>query len=755
MAADATIAVAVTADDAEAQKKLNQLRRDIDKLQQGISKTSESRSGIAQQLEQARAEADKTAQRIEELKAQMAEWEDIQAGKRDISPAEFMARYEEQGKITQELAEQEKLYKAQQAAVEKLEKKEGDLASKQEKQTAELEQRKSEAGEIEGRLMGGEESSYRKLNAPDLSGLKEAVENASKSMKKGLKNILRYGFGIRSLFVLFRKLRNAIKEGLNTFAESDAGLKETMNGMKAGLTALKASWGAAFAPIIQMVAPIINSLISMLTKAADAVNMFFSALGGHSSYKRAVTDQEALAKSYGKTGGAAEKAEKKLLGFDEITKLDSNKSGGGGGGSGNFTTAVEEQLPEFFQNLKDAFANGDFGTIAGLLSGKLNEMLHNVAEKIREFDFGEFARNLFGGFRDFLDGFDIGETMGSLSDIFANIVNGIADFINGATDTGLIDSITDFISRAIAGIKLGPILKSLLNLLTSIIMNLPVILMRLVAGVANIIGGIFEALGLDSVAGFFYGISEKIRTAATWLKENFVNPIVNWVKSALGIHSPSTVFASIGKDVVQGFLNGFKEKWQSVKQSIEGLWDRLKEWWQNLSLPSFHIPSPHFSWTYSEASGAIAKALEFVGLPATIPHLNISWYKRGGIVDGATLFGAGEAGKEAVIPLERHTEWIDMVAESIIDKISNKGRFADAISDSVFPALMRGQIVPPRALAGGGSIFTDGDIQKLVNGITEALSNDSEGQTIKLYLDGRQIAETVTKHQRQMARGIA
>ena len=50
--------------------------------------------------------------------------------------------------------------------------------------------------------------------------------------------------------------------------------------------------------------------------------------------------------------------------------------------------------------------------------------------------------------------------------------------------------------------------------------------------------------------------------------------------------------------------------------------------------------------------------------------MGVEWYARGGIVDGATLIGAGEQGKEAIIPLERHTEWIHMVAEQLKEELT-------------------------------------------------------------------------------------
>lgn len=42
----------------------------------------------------------------------------------------------------------------------------------------------------------------------------------------------------------------------------------------------------------------------------------------------------------------------------------------------------------------------------------------------------------------------------------------------------------------------------------------------------------------------------------------------------------------------------------------------------------------------------------------------------GGIVDGATPLIAGEAGKEAIVPLERNTGWIDAIASKLAEILS-------------------------------------------------------------------------------------
>ena len=42
---------------------------------------------------------------------------------------------------------------------------------------------------------------------------------------------------------------------------------------------------------------------------------------------------------------------------------------------------------------------------------------------------------------------------------------------------------------------------------------------------------------------------------------------------------------------------------------------------------------------------------------------------RGGIIDSPTIAMVGEAGKEAVMPLERNTSWINQLADKLADKI--------------------------------------------------------------------------------------
>ncbi len=101
----------------------------------------------------------------------------------------------------------------------------------------------------------------------------------------------------------------------------------------------------------------------------------------------------------------------------------------------------------------------------------------------------------------------------------------------------------------------------------------------------------------------------------------------------------------------------------SLKNSAADLWKKFKEGWSNKTLG--------LKITYDTNVGAVKtavyKALGLSGWP------KISFAARGGIVNAATLMGntvVGEAGTEAIVPLENHTEWIDKVADQIGNRIS-------------------------------------------------------------------------------------
>ena len=54
-----------------------------------------------------------------------------------------------------------------------------------------------------------------------------------------------------------------------------------------------------------------------------------------------------------------------------------------------------------------------------------------------------------------------------------------------------------------------------------------------------------------------------------------------------------------------------------------------------------------------------------IGGEGVKPHISVTWGAKGGIIDGIQFIGAGEAGREALLPLDRNTGWMDDLADKI------------------------------------------------------------------------------------------
>ena len=150
---------------------------------------------------------------------------------------------------------------------------------------------------------------------------------------------------------------------------------------------------------------------------------------------------------------------------------------------------------------------------------------------------------------------------------------------------------------------------------------------------------------------------------------------------------------------------------------------------------------PHLTVTWQEL-GSNSILARYLGITA-IPHMGVEWYARGGIVDGATLIGAGEQGREAIIPLERHTEWIRMVAVQLKEELEKLTPPA--------PQLIR--MIPATASAMVPYAATVAPAPATIaRAIAELGNRPQRDQEIRVFLDGRQLSDAVTRYQRRDSR---
>lgn len=96
--------------------------------------------------------------------------------------------------------------------------------------------------------------------------------------------------------------------------------------------------------------------------------------------------------------------------------------------------------------------------------------------------------------------------------------------------------------------------------------------------------------------------------------------------------SISTKFADAKKTAMEKFeeiKTGISNKITAAKDKVKEMIDKIKGFFKfEWELPK--IKTPHISWTTTPASGWIAKTLDALGLPTSIPKMSVNWYAQGG-----------------------------------------------------------------------------------------------------------------------------
>lgn len=284
------------------------------------------------------------------------------------------------------------------------------------------------------------------------------------SLGIGFKNLLKYGFGIRSLYVLVNKFRTAVKEGFANLAQFSAPVNESISSIMSALTQLKNSLATAFAPILTAVAPALTKLINLTSKAATAVGMLTAALTGKKTFTKAKAVQQDYAESLKSTASNAKKAEKALKGYlsplDEINKInkedDSSDALGDTQDAGGLKPEdmfEEVSIPDKFKDiakwLKDMWDKADFTELGRFLGEKLKNALDGIDwEPIKETaaKIGKSIATLINGFVEVPGlAYSIGRTIGEA------INTGIIG-INAFLDNTHWDSVGKFIGEGLNGI---------------------------------------------------------------------------------------------------------------------------------------------------------------------------------------------------------------------------------------------------------------------------------------------------------------
>ena len=736
----------VEIDAGQAAKELDKLQRDMDRLKKNMASGEAKRAPIVEQLKQAKDEAVQAYNEVEKLKASLAESEAKTAITANVDPQTWIEETQHQTEIKAQLSEQEKILSEKEKAAQRLEAQDAKIVARLEKQTAELGEQEARAGELTQTI----------TDASKGADIKAAMAAAQESIKGGIKNLLKYGIGIRSLFVLFRQLKQYTIEAVKAYAENDPETQKSINELKASLQGLKGSWGAAFAPILTAVIPVLQTLIGWLTKAVNAIAAFFAALSGKSTFKRAITNTGKLSDNLSSGAGAAKKMKKQLMGIDTLTVAQDSSSGGGGGGGGSGgdleyeDVQISDKLKNNLEVIKDLVA----AIGAGILGWGFGKVLSNLGL-------------IKGGFKQLL-----GIAL-LVSGAVISIKGGIDAWENGVDWQNLIEMIGGVaIAAGGAALAFGTIGAAITLLIGGIGM--------LVIGIREWIetGELSHETGLLIAAGLLaIGVAISLLTGS-WIPiliaailaialtiYNYWGEISGWFKEHVAEPLKKTI-----ADVKEWFgdkINAIREKFdalktkaadakESVVEAFESLKEKLHTIIENIKsffhfdwqLPHLKLPHLEVQW---QAAGDLGK---FFGISA-IPHLYVNWYAKGGIVDGATLIGAGEAGKEAIVPLERNTQWVTMVANELADIMFDRMTDKFAGLNMRMPAVAMGGVVPPNAFSSGYGYGISPELESKLDALLDRLTarGNEQIKPSDVYLDKRKVGEIMYTYSEERNRG--
>ena len=196
---------------------------------------------------------------------------------------------------------------------------------------------------------------------------------------------------------------------------------------------------------------------------------------------------------------------------------------------------------------------------------------------------------------------------------------------SGAWET--IKSVGETIWNGIASV-IGTIFNGIAQVLSNIWNTISTVASNVWNGIKSTLSGIFDGIS-SSASSVFNGIRDTISN------------IWNSIQS-----TASSIWNGI-KDTIGNAINGAKDLVGSAIEAIKGFFNFEFRW------P--HIPLPHFSITGS---------INPLDWPSQgLPSIDVEWFAKGGILTKPTVFGSngnslmagGEAGNEAVLPLNERT----------------------------------------------------------------------------------------------------
>lgn len=381
----------------------------------------------------------------------------------------------------------------------------------------------------------------------------------SKSLKNTGKSANSASFGIGKMlgtsilfsfaFQAINGVLTGIKDGFANLAQYSGTTNNSISMLWSSLERLKNSLATAFAPILDVVAPILSKFIDMLSTAASYVSMFFSFLSGKDTYTRAVAVQKDYAASLQDTAAGAkdaaeeteaatDAAEDYLSPLDDINRYTEQNTGGGtggnGGGSGspggsgsegplfeevpidNKFASILDSVLDKLKEIRDIFMSGfwdglgDYKPLLEELKRDLSSIGKYLTDIFTDADVQAAAKRFAESFI-----YNLGKIAGS----FAKIGLAIAVNIIGGIESYLSENVDRIKNYLVTMFDVGTEVNTLLG--------------NLASTVSEIFSDVFGSQVAQDITGDIIGIFTEAFMLVTMLGASFGRDLLNMIVQPL------------------------------------------------------------------------------------------------------------------------------------------------------------------------------------------------------------------------------
>ena len=246
----------------------------------------------------------------------------------------------------------------------------------------------------------------------------------------------------------------------------------------------------------------------------------------------------------------------------------------------------------------------------------------------------------------------VGEFFSQLGETLGGVWDGICSTVQGA-----IDAVSQVITDVVTALSewWGATWEGISGTASAIWEAISSAIGAAIDAVSSTISSVLSAIQTvwDSIWGAVSSTASSVWDGIS----STISSIVNGIRDTI-----SSVF-NAAKDTVSSVWNSIKSAIetpiQNARDTVRKVIDSIKGFFNfSWSLP--HLKLPHLS-----ISGSFSIA------PPSVPHFGIDWYAKGGVFNGPSVIGVGEAGPEGVVPFnERGAR---PLAEGIAKLLDGKG----------------------------------------------------------------------------------